>query len=181
MARLTSRRCCLRKRLAICRCAICRQMAAAPPSPPCSAAMSISSCRRHRSRCRTSAPGKVNALAVSSAKRVKALPDVPTFKELGYNLEYYFWVGILRAKGYADANHQHVARRIQKGRAQQAVSRHDRKSRPGTRLYGPAGICEILGSRRQAAGRRDQSPSVACKDKFGIAGGPAHAGFGFST
>lgn len=43
--------------------------------------------------------GKVHALAVSSAKRVKALPDVPTFKELGYNLEYYFWVGFFAPKG----------------------------------------------------------------------------------
>ena len=42
---------------------------------------------------------KVHALAVSSAKRVKALPDVPTFKELGYNLEYYFWVGFFAPKG----------------------------------------------------------------------------------
>jgi tripartite-type tricarboxylate transporter receptor subunit TctC len=43
--------------------------------------------------------GKVNALAVSSAKRTKSLPDVPTFKEQGYNLEYYFWVGIFAPKG----------------------------------------------------------------------------------
>src|SRR5689334_16486206 len=43
--------------------------------------------------------GKVNALAVSSAKRVKALADVPTFKELGYDLEYYFWVGMFAPKG----------------------------------------------------------------------------------
>jgi tripartite-type tricarboxylate transporter receptor subunit TctC len=43
--------------------------------------------------------GKVNALAVSSAKRAKSLPDVPTFKELGYDLEYYFWVGIFTPKG----------------------------------------------------------------------------------
>src|SRR5215831_3511657 len=43
--------------------------------------------------------GKVNALAVSSAKRIKALPDVPTFKEQGYDLEYYFWVGIFAPKG----------------------------------------------------------------------------------
>jgi len=43
--------------------------------------------------------GKVHALAVSSAKRVKALPDVPTFKELGYDLEYYFWVGMFAPKG----------------------------------------------------------------------------------
>src|SRR5215470_10526395 len=43
--------------------------------------------------------GKVSALAVSSAKRAKSLPDVPTFKELGYDLEYYFWVGIFAPKG----------------------------------------------------------------------------------
>lgn len=43
--------------------------------------------------------GKVQALAVSSAKRVKVLADVPTFKELGYDLEYYFWVGMFAPKG----------------------------------------------------------------------------------
>jgi tripartite-type tricarboxylate transporter receptor subunit TctC len=43
--------------------------------------------------------GKVQALAVSSGKRVKALADVPTFKELGYDLEYYFWVGMFAPKG----------------------------------------------------------------------------------
>jgi tripartite-type tricarboxylate transporter receptor subunit TctC len=43
--------------------------------------------------------GKVRPLAVSSATRVKTLPDVPTFKELGYDLEYYFWVGIFAPKG----------------------------------------------------------------------------------
>ena len=43
--------------------------------------------------------GKVRPLAVSSVTRVKALPDVPTFKEQGYDLEYYFWVGIFAPKG----------------------------------------------------------------------------------
>lgn len=43
--------------------------------------------------------GKVRPLAVSSTKRVKPLPDVPTFKEQGYDLEYYFWVGIFAPKG----------------------------------------------------------------------------------
>jgi tripartite-type tricarboxylate transporter receptor subunit TctC len=43
--------------------------------------------------------GKVRPLAVSSATRVKTLSDVPTFKELGYDLEYYFWVGIFAPKG----------------------------------------------------------------------------------
>ena len=100
--------------------------------------------------------GKVNALAVSSAKRAKSLPDVPTFKELGYDLEYYFWVGIFHAQGYAGADRQYSSRGTQQGRPQQAISRHARQSRPGTRLYGSARIHKVLGRRRQTPGRRHQ-------------------------
>ena len=46
--------------------------------------------------------GKVRPLAVSSAVRAKSLPDVPTFKEQGYDLEYYFWVGLFAPKGTPD-------------------------------------------------------------------------------
>ena len=42
--------------------------------------------------------GKVRALAVGSAKRARALPDVPTTVEAGYpGSEYNFWVGLLVA------------------------------------------------------------------------------------
>ena len=47
--------------------------------------------------------GKVRPLAVSSAVRAKSLPDVPTFKEQGYDLEYYFWIGLFAPKGTPDA------------------------------------------------------------------------------
>ena len=43
--------------------------------------------------------GKVRPLAVSSAARTKSLPEVPTFKEQGYDLEYYFWFGLFAPKG----------------------------------------------------------------------------------
>lgn len=43
--------------------------------------------------------GKARPLALFGAKRSKALPDVPTMKELGYNLEYYLWVGMFAPKG----------------------------------------------------------------------------------
>ena len=42
--------------------------------------------------------GKLRPLAVSGASRSKALPDVPTFKESGIDLEYYFWVGLFAPK-----------------------------------------------------------------------------------
>jgi tripartite-type tricarboxylate transporter receptor subunit TctC len=43
--------------------------------------------------------GKVRPLAVSSAVRAKSLPEIPTFKEQGYDLEYYFWIGLFAPKG----------------------------------------------------------------------------------
>lgn len=43
--------------------------------------------------------GKLRALASFGGERSKALPDVPTLKELGFNVEYYLWVGIFTPKG----------------------------------------------------------------------------------
>ena len=42
--------------------------------------------------------GKLRPLASFGAKRSPALPDVPTLKELGYDVEYYLWVGIFAPK-----------------------------------------------------------------------------------
>jgi len=48
--------------------------------------------------------GKLRALAVSSAKRVAALPDVPTLAEVGFpGVEDYTWVGIFFPAGTPDA------------------------------------------------------------------------------
>jgi tripartite-type tricarboxylate transporter receptor subunit TctC len=43
--------------------------------------------------------GKLRPLVTFGAQRSKALPDVPTMKELGYNVEYYLWVGLFAPKG----------------------------------------------------------------------------------
>src|SRR5712691_10019799 len=47
--------------------------------------------------------GKLRPLASFGATRSKPLPDVPTLKELGYDVEYYLWVGIFAPKGTAPA------------------------------------------------------------------------------
>ena len=43
--------------------------------------------------------GKLRALASFGAQRSKALPDVPTLKERGYDVVYYLWVGLFAPKG----------------------------------------------------------------------------------
>jgi len=39
--------------------------------------------------------GKMRALASWSTKRLDLLPEIPTFKELGYDAEFYIWSGVL--------------------------------------------------------------------------------------
>ena len=46
--------------------------------------------------------GKARPLAMFGAKRSKSLPDVPTMKELGFDVEYYLWVGMFAPKGTPD-------------------------------------------------------------------------------
>jgi tripartite-type tricarboxylate transporter receptor subunit TctC len=47
--------------------------------------------------------GKARALACFSTKRAASLPDVPTLKELGYDVEFSLWVGLFAPKGTPDA------------------------------------------------------------------------------
>jgi tripartite-type tricarboxylate transporter receptor subunit TctC len=43
--------------------------------------------------------GRARALASFGTERSRALPDVPTMKELGYDIEFYLWVGLFAPKG----------------------------------------------------------------------------------
>ena len=43
--------------------------------------------------------GKMRALATWGATRLAAFPDVPTLKELCYDVEYYIWTGLFAPRG----------------------------------------------------------------------------------
>jgi tripartite-type tricarboxylate transporter receptor subunit TctC len=43
--------------------------------------------------------GKLRMLATWGVSRLPAYPDVPTLKELGYDLEYYLWTGLFAPRG----------------------------------------------------------------------------------
>jgi tripartite-type tricarboxylate transporter receptor subunit TctC len=48
--------------------------------------------------------GNLRILANWGAKRIDSFPNVPTFKELGYNdVEFYIWAGIFAPKGVPEA------------------------------------------------------------------------------
>jgi tripartite-type tricarboxylate transporter receptor subunit TctC len=46
--------------------------------------------------------GKLRPLASFGARRAPLMPDVPTLRELGYDLEFYLWVGLFAPKGTPD-------------------------------------------------------------------------------
>jgi tripartite-type tricarboxylate transporter receptor subunit TctC len=58
--------------------------------------------------------GKLRALASFGAQRSKSLPDVPTLKERGFDVEYYLWVGLFAPKGVPPAIVTTLANAIQK-------------------------------------------------------------------
>jgi tripartite-type tricarboxylate transporter receptor subunit TctC len=46
--------------------------------------------------------GKLRALACFGEKRAASAPDVPTLKELGYDVQFSLWVGVFLPKGSPD-------------------------------------------------------------------------------
>jgi tripartite-type tricarboxylate transporter receptor subunit TctC len=67
--------------------------------------------------------GKLRPLAGWGAKRVAALPELPTFKELGYDAEFYIWAGLFAPRGTPEP----VMKRIRES-VRQAVNTAEFKS-----------------------------------------------------
>jgi tripartite-type tricarboxylate transporter receptor subunit TctC len=58
--------------------------------------------------------GKLRPLAVSGAKRLTSLPDVPTYKEAGFDAEYYIWAGLYVPAGTPKPVIQTLRQSVQK-------------------------------------------------------------------
>lgn len=56
--------------------------------------------------------GKIRPLAGWGAKRVASLPDVATFKELGYDAEFYIWAGLFAPRGTPPAVMKTIRERV---------------------------------------------------------------------
>ena len=67
--------------------------------------------------------GKMRPLASWGPKRHPGFPDVPTFKELGYDIEYLIWAGLVAPKGTPDP-----AMKVLRDAARQAVQDPDFKA-----------------------------------------------------
>ena len=74
--------------------------------------------------------GKLRALACFGAKRAASLPDVPTLKELGYDVEFSLWVGLFAPEGHARRRDRETARRDRR-RSRPATSSRRRSTNIG--------------------------------------------------
>lgn len=58
--------------------------------------------------------GRIRILGVTTAERLKGLPEVPTFKEAGYDVEIANWRGILGSVDMPEENHKQWVERFAK-------------------------------------------------------------------
>jgi tripartite-type tricarboxylate transporter receptor subunit TctC len=68
--------------------------------------------------------GKLRALGAFGAKRAASAPDVPTLKELGYDVEFSLWVGLFAPKGTPDA----VVKRLREATRQAVANEQFKKA-----------------------------------------------------
>ena len=100
--------------------------------------------------------GTVRALAVAAPKRMEDLPDVPTLKEAGADVDAVLWSGIFVAKGHAAGDRQEARRRID---ADRKIARRDRAPEAARHRYRRqfvGGVRKNPGRRHRALGRGRQ-------------------------
>ena len=107
--------------------------------------------------------GKLRPLASWGAKRHANLPDVATFKELGYDLEAYLWVGLFTTAGVPEPTFKAMRDLVRRTINDPTVPAGDAESERRDRLPRHARIREVLPGRLQAA--RPRGPALAQEEK----------------
>ena len=69
--------------------------------------------------------GDLRPLAVTSDKRLSAYPDVPTLKELGYDVEYYIWCGLFAPQATPKETIKSIAGSRAEGRGHPRIQNRD--------------------------------------------------------
>ena len=116
--------------------------------------------------------GKVRALASWSTERLPLLPEIPTFKELGYDAEFYIWSGVfapaatptpvldrLRAVVREAANSPDFKATMEKVQTPVSTSTRRRSARTG-RVTPRASRSRSRRSARWRKSNRDEAASV---------------------
>ena len=92
---------------------------------------------------------RAGLLRATSAR--PSLPDVPTLKELGYDVEFSLWVGLFAPKGTPDADRStSCATDTKKAAATEQFRQAIDNIGDERRLSRPAGVRQVLGRGRQA-------------------------------
>ena len=73
------------------------------------------------------ASGKIRALATSGSERSPVLPDVPTFREQGFDIEGYGWYAIYGPAGMNDETRNRWSKLIQEIAKSEEVGNQMRK------------------------------------------------------
>ena len=109
--------------------------------------------------------GKARALASFGAQRSHALPDVPTMKELGYDLEFYLWVGLFAPKGTPAPIVDKIRDLHPRSGDDAEVQGADGEHRPGRRLPWTRPSSRRSGTPTPSASRTPSTPSAASRGK----------------
>ncbi|PYM75240.1 MAG: hypothetical protein DME03_11505 [Candidatus Rokuibacteriota bacterium] len=97
--------------------------------------------------------GKLRALAGWGDKRVAALPEVPTFKELGFtDAEFYIWAGVFAPRGTPEPVLAKL-RETLRGRRRQRLQERDGQARDPDRVQARRRVRRVLPGRRGPARR----------------------------
>ena len=91
--------------------------------------------------------GKVRALAVTTKKRLKAFPDVPTYGELGYpNVDIFGWRGVIGPKGLPKGIVDQWAKAVQETMARKGWKKMVKAVGDMPRYMGPAEFTKHIAS-----------------------------------